>query len=68
MEQSIQSGPTKKRHHRAVYIAPQDRDKDDPFAAVSMEEEKPPPEARGEIDTSNDKRTQGNIPPHFGQI
>lgn len=61
--------PTRARHYRRVtFIAPQDRGKTDPFAPAGFSAMEPSPETPTEVDSSNDKRTIENLPPHFGRL
>lgn len=66
MEQPVQSSV--RRHRRVTFIAPQDREKIDPFAPVAPNANEPSPETPDEAETSNDKRIIENLPPHFGRL
>lgn len=57
-----------RRHRRATYIAPQDEGKANPFAVEAGETAPVPPETPEEVDESNDRRLQANVPPHFGKL
>ncbi|ADI66804.1 hypothetical protein [Mobiluncus curtisii] len=57
-----------RRHRRATYISRQDEGKDNPFAIPGGGSVEMPPETQDEIDESNDKRLQNDIPPHFGKL
>lgn len=56
------------RRRRATYVAPQDSDKENPFASEGTDKVVASPESPEEVDDSNDQRLSENVPPHFGKL
>lgn len=57
-----------RRHRRAIYISQQDEGTKNPFALPGGARLEVTPETPEEIDESNDKRLQADVPPHFGNL
>lgn len=57
-----------RRHRRAIYISQQDEGAENPFVLPGGAKLEVTPETPEEIDESNDKRLQADVPPHFGTL
>ena len=53
---------------RATYIAPQDLDKENPFAPSTADATPAVPETPAENLDTNDRWLREHIPPHFGTL